>query len=63
VTGRSAAAEPSPEVLLSARSSPMQRPNLPPQQSSQNQVQIDGKIRLARHRGRRVRANHEKAAR
>jgi hypothetical protein len=41
----------------------MQRPNLPPQQSSQSQVQISGEIGLARRRGRGARTNHEKAAR
>jgi hypothetical protein len=38
-----------------------QRPNLPPQQFFQNQVKIDGEIRLACASGRRVGAQHEQA--
>jgi len=57
--------------LVSARSRPRysspsrsflaQRPNLPPQQSSDNQVKIGGQIRLACASGRRVGAHHEQA--
>jgi hypothetical protein len=38
-------------------------PNLPPQQPADHQVQIRGEIRLARVRGRSVRAHHKKATR
>ncbi len=38
-----------------------QRPNLPPQESSENQVEIGGKIRLAYASGRRMRTQHEQA--
>jgi hypothetical protein len=38
-----------------------QRPNLPPQQSFQNQVKIGGQIRLACTSGRRMRSQHEEA--
>jgi hypothetical protein len=37
------------------------RPNLPPQQPADDQVQIRGEIRLARVRGRSVCAHHKKA--
>lgn len=37
------------------------RPNLPPQQPAQYRFQIRGEIRLARVRGRGVRAHHKKA--
>jgi hypothetical protein len=43
------------------RSSRVQRPNLPPEQSFDHQVQIGGEIGLACARGRRVRAHHEQA--
>jgi hypothetical protein len=36
-------------------------PNLPPQQPIDHQIQISGKIRLARTPGYRVRAQHKKA--
>ncbi len=39
----------------------MQRPNLPPQQPIDHQVEIGGEIRLACGRGRRIGANHKKA--
>ena len=35
------------------------RPNLPSQQSSENQVKIDGEIRLACARGHRMSAQYE----
>lgn len=38
-----------------------QRPNLPPQQSSQDQVKIGGQLRLAGTGGRRMSAHHEQA--
>jgi hypothetical protein len=38
-----------------------QRPNLPPQESSENQVKIGGQIRLACARGGRMRPQHEQA--
>lgn len=38
-----------------------QRPNLPPKQSSDNQVEIGGKIRLACTSGCRVRTQHKQA--
>jgi hypothetical protein len=41
----------------------MQRPNLSPQQSLENQVQICGEIDLARRCGRGIRPDHEKTAR
>jgi hypothetical protein len=41
----------------------MQRPNLPPKQSLENQVQISGEINLARRCGRGIRPDHEKATR
>jgi hypothetical protein len=40
----------------------MQRPNLPPKQSLENQVQISGEINLACRCGRGIRPDHEKAA-
>jgi hypothetical protein len=40
----------------------MKRPNLPPQQSLEYQVQISGEIDLACRRGRGIRPDHEKAA-
>jgi hypothetical protein len=43
------------------RSFPAQRPNLPPKQSSKNQVKIGGKIRLACASGRRMCTQHEQA--
>jgi hypothetical protein len=43
------------------RSLPAQRPNLPPQQSSERQVKIGGQICLAYACGRWVRAHHELA--
>jgi len=36
-------------------------PNLPPQQPVHHQIQISGKIRLARPRGHGVRAQHKQA--
>jgi len=39
----------------------VQRPNLPPQQSSESQVKIGGKIRLACASGRRMRTQYEQA--
>jgi hypothetical protein len=39
----------------------VQRPNLPPQQSSDNQVKIGGEIRLACASGRRMRTQYEQA--
>jgi hypothetical protein len=41
----------------------MKRPNLPPQQSLENQVQISGEIHLACRRGRGICPHHEKTAR
>jgi hypothetical protein len=38
-----------------------QRPNLPPKQSSENQVKIGGQIRLAGASGRRMCTHHEQA--
>ena len=38
-----------------------QRPNLPPEQSSKNQVEIGGQISLACASGRRMSAHHEEA--
>jgi hypothetical protein len=38
-----------------------QRPNLPPQQSSQDQVKIGGQLRLAGAGGRRMSTHHEQA--
>ena len=38
-----------------------QRPNLPPQQSSENQVEFGGQIRLACACGRRMSTHHELA--
>jgi len=38
-----------------------QRPNLPPQQSSENQVEIGGQFRLAYASGRRMGTHHEQA--
>ena len=38
-----------------------QRPNLPPQQLSENQVEIGGQIRLVCARGRRMCTHHEQA--
>ena len=38
-----------------------QRPNLPPQQSSENQVEIGGQICLACASGGRMRPQHEQA--
>ncbi len=38
-----------------------QHPNLPPQQSSKDQVKIGGQIRLACAGGRRMSAHHEQA--
>jgi hypothetical protein len=37
------------------------RPNLPPQQPADHRIQICGEIRMARVRGRGVRAHHKKA--
>jgi hypothetical protein len=44
-------APPLPSTLSPTRSFLAQRPNLPPEQSSEHQVQIGGKIRLARASG------------
>ena len=50
-----------PRYSCPSRSFLAQRPNLPPQQSSDNQVKISGQIRLACASGCRVGAQHEQA--
>ncbi len=54
-------ARPRPPVPSSTRSFLAQCPNLPPQQSSDHQVEIGGQIRLACASGCRMRAQYEQA--